>query len=412
MVHPTPGYGTTAGYWQRGRYWSTDQAGDPERSERRGNNGAPGWGAHTGLDFGAPAGTPILAMTHGRVIAANAYDRAYGYKVIVRFDGHDYWYCHMPAGGATVRVGDKVEAGERIGTVGATGNVSGAHLHVEKRIAGGGFAASNFRDPAAALAWQPKPIRWESANIGDNHATGIATRKQRRAELLTDLLKPAPDVIVMQEATWAGIYAWMRGEIPNRPRGKKHGYRPLFGGSGRYALGKSHVKCLDSGTILPAQRGFGGRKQPAKWGLLELNTYQRRLVVNVHGPFGISVKAKERYWRQLFDRVDVLRRLHGLEKWQVAIGGDRNCTTAYLKAARAHGYADAYASAKRRRFGVGMATTNGWKPRYRKGPRIDGWSFHTSVDVLEYRNPRPRPNSRRKGAPAVMDHNRQIAITR
>lgn len=38
MVHPTPGYGTTASYWQRGRYWSTDQAGDPQRNERRGNN--------------------------------------------------------------------------------------------------------------------------------------------------------------------------------------------------------------------------------------------------------------------------------------------------------------------------------------------------------------------------------------
>lgn len=412
MVHPTPGYGTTAGYWQRGRYWSTDQAGDPHRGERRGNNGAPGWGAHTGLDFGAPAGTPILAMTHGKVIAANAYDKAYGYKVILRFDGFDYWYCHMPAGAARVDVGDLVEAGTRIGTVGATGNVSGAHLHVEKRLAGAGFAASSFRDPMSAVLWQPAPIRWESANIGDNNATGIATRKQRRAELLTDLLKPVPDVILLQEAPWKGIYAWMRAELPKRPRGKKHGYRPLFGASGRYALGQGHVDVESHGKVVPAQRGFGRRQQPFTWGVLRLHGYQRRLVVNVHGPFGITTAAKERYWRQVFAHIETLRKRHDLEKWQVAIGGDRNATTAYFKAARAHGYVDAYAVAKKRRYGVGMATTNGWKPRYRRGARIDGWSFHKSVTVLEYRNPAPRPNSRRKGAPAVMDHNRQIAITR
>lgn len=133
MVNPTPSHpqiGTP--YKRAGRLWSL------------------GW--HTGADLAPGAGgAPIVSATPGRVIAANAYDKSYGYKVIIRWGIYDVWYCHMPAGAANVRVGQTVKAGQRIGTVGATGNTTGPHLHMELRLAGSGFAAGNFRDPAIAI---------------------------------------------------------------------------------------------------------------------------------------------------------------------------------------------------------------------------------------------------------------------
>lgn len=152
MVNPTPGYSISTPYKKRGKYWSLDQAGDPLKHTRRGNNGRPGWGIHTGADMaGGASGARIVSATPGKVIAANAYDKAYGYKVIVRWGKYDVWYCHMPKGRATVRVGQTVKAGQQIGVVGATGNVSGAHLHLELRTAGGGFTLSSFHNPSIAI---------------------------------------------------------------------------------------------------------------------------------------------------------------------------------------------------------------------------------------------------------------------
>ena len=59
-------------------------------------------------------------------------------------DGTEIWYCHQNAFG--VSVGDVVRPGEQIGYVGATGNVTGPHLHLEVRPGGGDPV-----DPYAAL---------------------------------------------------------------------------------------------------------------------------------------------------------------------------------------------------------------------------------------------------------------------
>jgi murein DD-endopeptidase MepM/ murein hydrolase activator NlpD len=60
-------------------------------------------------------------------------------------DATEVWYCHLEE--LAVRVGDDVEAGEAIGAVGSTGNVTGPHLHLEVRPGGG-----EPRDPEAVLA--------------------------------------------------------------------------------------------------------------------------------------------------------------------------------------------------------------------------------------------------------------------
>ena len=90
---------------------------------------------HTGLDFAAPTGTILSSVTPGRVMSA-AYAGAYGNRIVIRTpEGTELYYCHLSA--YAVKPGDTVTAGQTIGKVGATGNVTGPHLHLEVRPGGG-----------------------------------------------------------------------------------------------------------------------------------------------------------------------------------------------------------------------------------------------------------------------------------
>jgi len=90
---------------------------------------------HTGLDFAAPTGTPIHAVANG-VVTSVGYDGSYGNKTVVTLDdGTELWFCHQNA--FAVSVGQHVTAGQVIGYVGGTGNVTGPHLHLEVRPGAG-----------------------------------------------------------------------------------------------------------------------------------------------------------------------------------------------------------------------------------------------------------------------------------
>jgi len=90
---------------------------------------------HTGLDFAAPAGTPLVAVANATV-TSTGYNGAYGNMTVLTLeDGTEIWYCHQT--NIEVSVGQKVNAGQRIGTVGSTGNSTGPHLHLEVRPGGG-----------------------------------------------------------------------------------------------------------------------------------------------------------------------------------------------------------------------------------------------------------------------------------
>ncbi|MEE1754140.1 M23 family metallopeptidase [Streptomyces sp. SP18CS02] len=121
---PTSSYTLTATYGQSGSMWSS--------------------GHHTGLDFAARAGTPTKAV-HSGTIKSAGYSGSYGYRIVLELeDGTEIWYCHLSS--MTVGVGQQVGTGETIGRVGATGNVTGEHLHLEVRTSGG-----DGIDPAAWL---------------------------------------------------------------------------------------------------------------------------------------------------------------------------------------------------------------------------------------------------------------------
>ena len=91
--------------------------------------------SHTGLDFAAPYGTPILAIARGTV-TETGYEGAYGNRTVITLeDGTELWFCHQASFG--VSVGDEVVPGQQIGTVGNTGRSTGPHLHLEVRPGAG-----------------------------------------------------------------------------------------------------------------------------------------------------------------------------------------------------------------------------------------------------------------------------------
>jgi murein DD-endopeptidase MepM/ murein hydrolase activator NlpD len=82
---------------------------------------------HTGIDIGAPSGTPIAAAMSGRVSAAG-FDATLGnYVVVTHHSGYRTLYGHMSV--IRTKPGAYVRTGERIGDVGTTGLSTGPHLH-------------------------------------------------------------------------------------------------------------------------------------------------------------------------------------------------------------------------------------------------------------------------------------------
>lgn len=114
---------------------------------------------HSGVDYGYINGTPIYASESGKVIQcktgetrqwlanspSDPYKPASGtrplrtedygnYVKIDHGEGYSTLYAHQKAGSISVRVGDTVKKGQKIGEVGTTGNSTGNHLHWEVRL--------------------------------------------------------------------------------------------------------------------------------------------------------------------------------------------------------------------------------------------------------------------------------------
>lgn len=96
---------------------------------------------HTGIDWAAPIGTPILAAGNGTIEEAGRKGQYGNYIRIRHANGYQTAYGHMSRFGNGVRDGVKVQQGQVIGYVGNTGLSSGPHLHFEVLV------NSRFVDP-------------------------------------------------------------------------------------------------------------------------------------------------------------------------------------------------------------------------------------------------------------------------
>lgn len=89
---------------------------------------------HAGVDFAGPVGTPLFATADGVVVHAG-WSTGYGRLVKIQHEfGIETRYAHMSK--IRVSVGQRVSRGERIGDMGASGRVTGPHLHYEVRVGG------------------------------------------------------------------------------------------------------------------------------------------------------------------------------------------------------------------------------------------------------------------------------------
>ncbi|WP_326576266.1 M23 family metallopeptidase [Streptomyces sp. NBC_00487] len=125
-VAPISGSYISTGYKAGGAVWSS--------------------GSHTGVDFHAASGTAVHAVGSGTVVEAG-WGGAYGNNIVIKMtDGTYTQYGHLSSIG--VSVGQTVTPGQQIGLSGATGNVTGAHLHFEARTTA---EYGSDIDPAAYL---------------------------------------------------------------------------------------------------------------------------------------------------------------------------------------------------------------------------------------------------------------------
>ena len=113
-------------------------------------NGFGGGRGHQGQDLLAACGTPVVAARAGEVTVTRWHAAAGNFAVVEAHNGTNHVYMHL-RGPARVAVGDRVEAGHRIGAVGQTGRASTCHLHFELWTAPGWYEGGEPVDPVPLL---------------------------------------------------------------------------------------------------------------------------------------------------------------------------------------------------------------------------------------------------------------------
>ena len=133
-------------------------------------------GYHTGVDR-VCSNTALVSPVNG-VIQRNSYDKSYGnYIIITGDDGKSILMAHMKSP-STVKVGAKIKAGDPVGTMGATGNVTGPHLHIEVENTKTWGYNKDLLDPNDYIDWNeltsagsttpaetyPSPTAWKNGS--------------------------------------------------------------------------------------------------------------------------------------------------------------------------------------------------------------------------------------------------------
>lgn len=161
----------TAIYGQQGRYWAA---------------------GHKGIDFVAED-LRIFSTCEGTVRTVAFDPDGWGQYVVVEdADGLRHHFCHMVRGSVQVRVGQSVTPISVLGTMGATGNVTGLHLHYELR------RGSTVLDPAA---WLGIPNAVGNYRSSDFEVTTMAYKDEATI--------PAWAKDAVDKATEKG---WMKGD--------------------------------------------------------------------------------------------------------------------------------------------------------------------------------------------------------
>lgn len=276
----------------------------------RNNYGANGslWssGTHTGTDFSVPCGTPIYAA-HAGIVAIDTDEWWAGPHLVQVSTGVGKlasWYAHMQS--ISVRAGQQVAPGQKIGEAGAEGNATGCHLHLS--VHADGSYASHI-DPTKWLkenAGKDLPVEVGSGGtggpgaftiasfnvLGHNHTVpggshpGYASSATRTPRLIALLRKRRPSIVGLQE------------------------YQPLQARAVRRALGSLYASHGDQDNVIIWRRStfrlitsssieipyFHGKTRKMPVVVLQHRVTGKMLVViNVHNP--ADAKGPAGRWR-------------------------------------------------------------------------------------------------------------------
>ena len=135
--------------------------------------------AHNGIDYAARTGTPIVSAGDGKVIAS-AYNRFNGNYVFIKHNTNIVTkYLHMNK--RTVKQGQRVKQNQKIGTVGATGRVTGAHLHYEFLVNG------KHKNPKTVSLPKADSLRGNEKTKFVTKAKGIIKQLENNAKLYSSI---------------------------------------------------------------------------------------------------------------------------------------------------------------------------------------------------------------------------------
>ena len=222
---PLPGQSVTTNYGASGPMWQGTAS-----------------NKHTGQDYAAPTGTKVQVVADG-VVIDEGLGSDYGvYVQVDHMDGYQSIYGHLRS--KKVKMGDSVKKGQVIGEVGATGNVTGPHLHFEVRK-----GKNNPVDPAQYIGGGS--LTTTSGSVGvtgsSNSSTGAGvvlgtgSQKDWATKFLTSLGKPVTDSNLKAVTTWM---AYEGGHWKNTAN-----YNPLnttMPASGASSMNKVGVKSYQS----------------------------------------------------------------------------------------------------------------------------------------------------------------------
>ncbi|HET7218111.1 MAG TPA: peptidoglycan DD-metalloendopeptidase family protein [Vicinamibacterales bacterium] len=146
--------------------------------------------AHLGVDYAAVTGTPVVAVADGVVISAG-WAGGGGRQVRIRHAGGlESYYLHLSAFGKGIRAGARVDQGQLIGRVGATGTATGPHLDYRLRRKG------VFVDPRREHARQPPGEPIPASFLAAFHDA----RGRIGEQLAATLAAPAPPPVAATRA--------------------------------------------------------------------------------------------------------------------------------------------------------------------------------------------------------------------
>lgn len=144
-------------------------------------------GYHTGIDRVCDTDRMLVAIADGVVTRISGCGQSYGNHIVYRTDdGKTVLYAHMKDK-PSLKVGAKIKAGQKLGTMGNTGNSYGAHLHIEIQSGATWGYGKNLLDPNKYIDWNnytqesdfmSKP--WKNGSTSENVYLTVADCKAKK----------------------------------------------------------------------------------------------------------------------------------------------------------------------------------------------------------------------------------------